>query len=122
DRRGRQQRARPQPGQQPSGHAQLLDDAAPPRIRHVAKLSQGPLRRRSMLGVQRTVRLPLLAALFALAPASALAYVRAVTPTGAPWHWDRPVFTLEVHAGQPGPTLTSRELVEAVAGAAAPWS
>jgi hypothetical protein len=74
------------------------------------------------LRVQRTVRLPLLAVLVVLAPGPALAYVRAVTPTGAPWHWDRPTFTLEVHAGQPGPTLSSSELVEAVAGAAAPWS
>jgi hypothetical protein len=67
------------------------------------------------------------AALFALAcglaaPAPAQAYVRAVTEKHAAWHWDRPSITLDVHAGQPGPELTSEELVQSVAGAAAPWS
>ncbi|HXU79979.1 MAG TPA: hypothetical protein VN914_01190 [Polyangia bacterium] len=60
-------------------------------------------------------------ALALVAGTPAWAYVRAVTPSGAPWHWDRPVLTLEVHAGQPGPELTSDELVGAVSGAAAPW-
>jgi MYXO-CTERM domain-containing protein len=57
-----------------------------------------------------------------LAPAPASAYVRAVTATGAAWHWDRPTLTLDVQAGQPDPRLSSEELVQAVAGAAAPWS
>ena len=57
-----------------------------------------------------------------LLPAPARAYVRAVTPSGAAWHWDRPQLTLEVYAGEPGPQLTSDELVRAVSGAAAPWS
>jgi hypothetical protein len=89
----------------------------------VARLSQGSLRRTPELGVQWIVR-PLLFAtlLVLLAPASAHAYVRAVTPGGAPWHWDRPVLTLKVYAGQPAPGLSSDELVQAVAGAAAPWS
>src|SRR5688572_8955175 len=52
----------------------------------------------------------------------ARAYVRALTPKGVPWQWDRPTLTLHVNAGQPGPELSSQALVQAVAGAAAPWS
>ena len=57
-----------------------------------------------------------------LAPAPASAYVRAVTAKGAAWQWDNPALTLEVQAGQPDARLSSQELVQAVAGAAAPWS
>jgi hypothetical protein len=67
------------------------------------------------------VRLCLLVALLIAAPGPARAYVRAVTPGGTPWRWDRPVLTLKVHAGAPG-TESSAELLQAVAGAAAPWS
>jgi MYXO-CTERM domain-containing protein len=65
---------------------------------------------------------PAAVVLVLLAPTPARAYVQAVTPRGAPWHWDRPVVTLKVYDGQPVPELSSAELVQAVRGAAAPWS
>jgi hypothetical protein len=57
-----------------------------------------------------------------VAPTPASAYVRAVTKKGAAWQWDHPTLRLDVNAGKPGPELSSEELIQAVAGAAAPWS
>lgn len=68
------------------------------------------------------MRVPALFAVLLALPAPAQAYVRAVTAQGAPWWWDRPAITLHVNAGQPGPELSADQLVQAVAGAATPWS
>lgn len=62
----------------------------------------------------------LLAVILPCAPAQA--YVRAVTKTGAFWHWVRPSVTIEAYVGDPLPSLSSAELVAAIEGAAAPWT
>jgi hypothetical protein len=75
-----------------------------------------------MTGKAGTASAFVLAAMSALAPRSASAYVREVTSTGMPVVWKNPCITMHLFLGDPPPMLTADQFLQAGVLAASVWS